>query len=53
MTEREKKFNKIMKIRIIVAMKLIVNENNQKTANKIAKNETTTMKKFSVRKDIR
>ena len=52
MTEKEKKFNKVMKIIITLIIKLIVNENIKKIVNEIAKNITTTMKKtFNEKKD--
>ena len=40
MTEKEKKFNQIMKIIIISTIKWIVNEKNKKIANEVAKSIT-------------
>ena len=52
MTEKEKKFNKIMKIIITSTMKTLIVNENKKIANEIAKNITIIMKEiFNQRKD--
>ena len=52
MTEKEKKFNKVMKIIIILIIKTSIVNENKKIANKIAKNIIITMKEiFNQKKD--
>ena len=52
MIEKEKKFNKVMKIIIISTMKTLIVNENKKIANKIAKNIIITIKKiFNQKKD--